>query len=161
MIRPVVPRACRLCGDDRARLRTRLLLSEPLQNAQVIAVTSGAAKEGKTSLAVQLAMSISRALKEVVLIVDGDMRSPDIHHLLDLPLSPGLAETLAGEAQVDDAISSQWDEQLHVLPAHCGSTRTSSSAAASGHRCWTSSALATATSLWIRPRHLWPANRSF
>jgi capsular exopolysaccharide synthesis family protein len=98
-------------------LRTRLLLNRSLNHTQVIAITSGTAHEGKTSIAMQLGMSIGQALREVVLVVDGDMRSPDIHNLVEIPLTPGLAELLAGEADLDDAISSQWDEQLHIIPA--------------------------------------------
>lgn len=104
-------------------LRTSLVLSESLRDMKVILVTSAASNEGKTSLAVQLAVSLARASGRPTLLVDGDMRSPDIHQLLGLTLEPGLADVLAGECSVEDAVQSEYSDQLHVLAA--GRIRTS------------------------------------
>ncbi len=60
-----------------------------------IAVTSTRAAEGKSSTSLALAHSLARAGRRVVL-VDGDMRSPSVHHLLDLPNQAGLSNYLAG-----------------------------------------------------------------
>jgi succinoglycan biosynthesis transport protein ExoP len=98
-------------------LRTALILSEPLKDARVVAVTSAVNAEGKTSVALQLAVSIARASGDKVALVDGDMRSPDIHRVLGLPLSPGLAEVLAGECKLEDAIVSTWSNHVHIVPA--------------------------------------------
>jgi polysaccharide biosynthesis transport protein len=78
-------------------LRTYLVLSESLKDMKTLAVTSSINSEGKTSVAVQLAVSIARASGQPTLLIDGDMRSPDVHNKLDIPLGPGLAEVLAGE----------------------------------------------------------------
>lgn len=98
-------------------LRTLLVLAEELKDAQVLAVTSASNNEGKTSVAVQLAASLARATKERVLLVDGDMRSPDVHRVLQIPSSPGLAEVLAGESTFEDAAATGWRENVDVLPA--------------------------------------------
>jgi succinoglycan biosynthesis transport protein ExoP len=89
-------------------LRTLLVLAEELKDAQVLAVTSASNNEGKTSVAVQLAASLARATKDRVLLVDGDMRSPDVHRVLQIPSSPGLADVLAGESTFEDAAASGW-----------------------------------------------------
>jgi len=98
-------------------LRTLLVLAEELKDAQVLAVTSASNNEGKTSVAVQLAASLARATTDRVLLVDGDMRSPDVHRVLQMPSSPGLAEVLAGESTFEDAIAGGWRENVDVLPA--------------------------------------------
>ena len=98
-------------------LRTCLALSEPLQDVRVLAVTSAANNEGKTSVAVQLAVSTARASGERALLIDGDMRSPDVHKVLETRVGPGLAEVLSGECSVEDAIITDWSSRVHILPA--------------------------------------------
>jgi succinoglycan biosynthesis transport protein ExoP len=98
-------------------LRTCLVLSEPLRDMKVLAVTSAANREGKTSVAVQLAVSIARASGEPTLLIDGDMRAPDVHNVLDGSLEPGLGDVLAGKCSLRDAIVTSWSENLHFLPA--------------------------------------------
>jgi len=98
-------------------LRTALVLSEPLKDMQVLAVTSARNSEGKTSVAVQLAVSIARASGKPTLLVDGDMRAPDVHRLLDIDLEPGLSEVLTGDVTLDEAIRTDWSDYVHVLPA--------------------------------------------
>ena len=65
---------------------------------------SAAASEGKTSIAVQLDASIARATDEPTLLIDADLRSPDLHTILEVSASPGLAEVLAGECPIEEAI---------------------------------------------------------
>ena len=98
-------------------LRTCLALSEPLRDVKVLAVTSAANNEGKTSVAVQLAVSSARASGEMALLIDGDMRSPDVHKVLETRLGPGLAEVLNGECTLEDAIITDWSSRVHILPA--------------------------------------------
>ena len=40
-------------------------------------------------------MSLSRSIKERVLVIDGDMRSPAIHRVFQIERDPGLAAVLA------------------------------------------------------------------
>jgi succinoglycan biosynthesis transport protein ExoP len=64
------------------------------------AVTSTRPGEGKSTTALALATTLARAKRNVIL-VDGDMRSPSIHHLGGVDHDRGLSNFLAG----DDAIS--------------------------------------------------------
>ena len=59
---------------------------------RVLAVTSAANREGKTSVVSQLAMSFTRATGKPLLLIDGDMRCPDIHNVFDVPLGAGLGQ---------------------------------------------------------------------
>jgi len=84
---------------------------------RVFALTSAANNEGKTTVAVQLAVSCARASGETVLIIDGDMRAPDVHRVLETSAGPGLSEVLSGDCTVEDAIITDWSKRVHILPA--------------------------------------------
>jgi polysaccharide biosynthesis transport protein len=73
------------------------------QNIQLLApdvpyrslvVTSALSGEGKSTLALGLAMSAAR-LHQRVLLIDGDLRSPSLHKFLNLPNDQGLATLLS------------------------------------------------------------------
>jgi capsular exopolysaccharide synthesis family protein len=113
----LVGRGLGLFEESIDTLRTCLILSEPLKDMKVLAVTSGSSREGKTSVAVQLAVSIARASGQPTLLIDGDMRSPDVHSLLDTRLEPGLAEVLAHKCALGEAVVRGWGEHLDFLPA--------------------------------------------
>ncbi|MEI8376346.1 MAG: polysaccharide biosynthesis tyrosine autokinase [Planctomycetota bacterium] len=98
-------------------LQTTLTLSEEIGAMRIIAVTSAVSGEGKTSVASQLALSLSRSIKERVLVIDGDMRSPDIHRVFQIDRDPGLAAVLAKECELADAIVTTWSDRVHFLPA--------------------------------------------
>jgi capsular exopolysaccharide synthesis family protein len=98
-------------------LRTSLVLGESMQDMRVILVTSAVPSEGKTCVSVQLAVSLARASGKRTLLVDADMRAPDIHHLLDLPLEPGLSDVLTGDCTLEDAVQTDFSDRIHVLTA--------------------------------------------
>ena len=102
------------CIDN---LQTSLTLSEDIGAVRIIAVTSAVSNEGKTSIASQLAVSLSRSIKERVLLIDGDMRSPDIHRVFKIERDPGLAGVLARKCELADAIVTTWSDRVHLLPA--------------------------------------------
>lgn len=98
-------------------LRTYLSLGKSSQGLRILAVTSAVSQEGKTTLAAQLAVSIARATGQMTLLIDGDMRSPEIHEIFDTELSPGLADVLRGECPVEEALETGFSERLHILTA--------------------------------------------
>jgi len=70
---------------------------------RVILVTSAVEHEGKTTFAAQLAASLARSDKRTLLL-DGDLRHPNVHLALELELGSGLAELLRGEIGADEAV---------------------------------------------------------
>jgi len=70
---------------------------------KVILVTSAVEHEGKTTFAAQLAASLARAGHRTLLL-DGDLRHPNVHLALELDLRAGLPELLRGEIGNDEAV---------------------------------------------------------
>lgn len=98
-------------------LRTTLILSDTMRDMHVLAIASAVSSEGKTSVATELAISIARTTGKATLLIDGDMRAPDVHRIFDVPVSPGLAEVLAGESTLDEAAVETDSEMLDILTA--------------------------------------------
>jgi capsular exopolysaccharide synthesis family protein len=97
-------------------LRTLLLREGGANPVRVVLVTSAAAGEGKTTLASHLASSLARAGRKTLLI-DGDLRSPAVHQLFELPMQPGFSEVLLAEVESPDAVQPTTIDGLSVMPA--------------------------------------------
>jgi succinoglycan biosynthesis transport protein ExoP len=86
-------------------LRTSLLLSQADHPPQVILVTSALPREGKTTAAVNLAVTLAQ-LGDRTLLMDSDMRKPGIRRALNMTTGKdmGLSSYLAGVCSLDDAM---------------------------------------------------------
>lgn len=67
-----------------------------------LVITSALAGEGKSTLALGLAMSAGR-LHQRVLLIDADLRRPSLHKQLNLPNERGLSTLLTSDAPIPDA----------------------------------------------------------
>lgn len=85
-------------------LRTSLLLSQADHPPQVILVTSALPREGKTTAAVNLAVTLAQ-LGDRTLLMDSDLRKPGIRRALNLTIGKevGLSSYLAGVSTLDEA----------------------------------------------------------
>jgi succinoglycan biosynthesis transport protein ExoP len=83
-------------------LRTALLLSQADHPPQVILVTSALPREGKTTAAANLAVTLAQ-LGDSTVLVDADLRKPGVGRLLNLTSGKyaGLSSYLAGVSSLD------------------------------------------------------------
>ncbi|MFC4108496.1 polysaccharide biosynthesis tyrosine autokinase [Micromonospora zhanjiangensis] len=98
------------------KLRTNLRFVDLQEPARVVAVTSAVQGEGKTTAACNLAIALCEAGWQV-LLVDADLRRPQVTEYLGLTGRPGLTDVLLGEVELTDAVQSWGDRSLLVLPA--------------------------------------------
>ena len=72
-------------------------LMNELASFKSLMVTSAVAGEGKSTLALGLALSAAR-LHQRVLLIDADLRRPNLHEMLNLPNEQGLSTLLGSDA---------------------------------------------------------------
>jgi polysaccharide biosynthesis transport protein len=97
-------------------LRTALLVSSPGRAPRHLLVTSSQPREGKTSTALNLAITLAQ-LNRKVLIVDADLRRPRLHKALELANTAGLSTCLSGGEDVERLIVPAGPANLHALPS--------------------------------------------
>lgn len=105
------------------RLRTNSLIAlaeKADKKCQIIGITSAQPSEGKSTVSINLAYSIAE-LGKSVLLIDGDMRRPTVHSVVDLPASPGLSEVLRSEENLAKTItkyhSSTGETSFSIIPS--------------------------------------------
>lgn len=99
-------RASAIRTESYRKLRTNLRFLNVDNPVRVLVITSSVAGEGKSTTAIELSRVLAGS-GERVLLIDGDLRQPKIASYLGLEGSVGLADILAGTADVS-AVTQQW-----------------------------------------------------
>lgn len=84
-------------------LKTNLGYIEPDREIKSIMVTSAHAGEGKTTTIANLAVTMARAGQRVI-VLDGDMRRPMLHHYMGIDNSIGLTNVIAGSCTLRESL---------------------------------------------------------
>jgi len=98
-------------------LRAQIMFAKDRKRPRTIMITSSAPSEGKTFVSANLAVSIAEGIDEHVLLVDCDLRRPDLHQMFGLSTSYGLHECLTGKKKLEDLLIKTKINKLSLLPA--------------------------------------------
>ena len=116
--RVIFPDEESLAADAYRMLRTQLLQRVRQRGARVIGVASPADGDGKTLTAVNLALALAAEPNQTILLVDMDLRRPNVAQLLGIPESRGVESILRGDIGVDEALwRPEGRDRLAMMPA--------------------------------------------
>jgi exopolysaccharide/PEP-CTERM locus tyrosine autokinase len=97
-------------------LRNNILFPVAGVAPQTILVTSSLPGEGKSFVSANLAVSIAMNINKHVLLIDCDLRKPDLHHVFGFGDVPGLSDHLAERRSLDSLLLKTTVEKLTLLP---------------------------------------------
>ncbi len=96
-------------------LRTRIQFSRADRDSlKTILITSPTPKEGKTTVAVNIAGTFAFSNKNT-LLVDCDLRKPRLHHILERKKTPGLIDHLVGDFKLEEIINPTGIKYLSII----------------------------------------------
>lgn len=121
----LVPQVSRSQMADEYRVIKRPLIanamgrgSTPIQNGNLIMVTSALPGEGKSFSAINLAISIAMELDNTVMLVDADVARPSVLNMLGLPPAPGLLDVVdKNSVDISGVLLRTNIEKLSILPS--------------------------------------------
>jgi capsular exopolysaccharide synthesis family protein len=95
-------------------LRTNVEFLALEKKVKVICLTSASLMEGKTTTAINLALTIAQMGKKT-LLVESDLRKPFLHHAFGIPRDPGLTEVIVGNKDWHECVRTVTDLMLGPL----------------------------------------------
>jgi len=98
-------------------LRTQVLQIMNRSGFRTLAITSPHYGDGKTTISLNLAMSIALDLKQTVLLADLDLRKPNLHEYMGLDPTIGLSNYLLQGVPLKDCLIRPAFDRLNTLPA--------------------------------------------
>jgi len=100
------------------KLKARVLNQMPKGDFRnTIMVTSSDIGEGKSVVAINLAVALSNELDYTVLLVDTDLRKPSIHKYFGIEPEYGLSDYLTNKVALNDVLIKTGIGKLVILPA--------------------------------------------
>ena len=103
-------------GEAIRSLHTSLMLSDVDKPPKVVLVASALPGEGKSSIVLSLARLMASCGKRVV-VLDCDLRRPDLHREFGTAQSPGLTDLLSDKVSVFDALRLDTQSPAYLVPA--------------------------------------------
>jgi capsular exopolysaccharide synthesis family protein len=104
-----------IAAEEFRKLKTQIFHRLP-NPPHFILVTSTVPQEGKTMVAVNLALAISQEIHKKAILIDGDLRKPSIH-LERYPNPKGLSDYLLNQTPLFEILLNSGEEGLQIIPA--------------------------------------------
>ncbi|MEM6486338.1 MAG: exopolysaccharide biosynthesis protein [Pseudomonadota bacterium] len=98
------------------QLRSQVLGAMQRKKWRTLAVTSPHENAGKTLTTLNLAIAISQEVNQTVMLIDLDLRKPDLHRALGLPVEGGLIEHLQQGVGLEEVLINPGFPRLVLLP---------------------------------------------
>jgi protein-tyrosine kinase len=98
------------------QLRSQVLASMKRNGWRTLAITSAHENAGKTLTALNLAISISQEVSQTVMLVDLDLRKPNVHTTLGVDVDKGIVDHLQRGEPIENILLNPGYPRLVVLP---------------------------------------------
>jgi protein-tyrosine kinase len=105
-----------MAAEQFRRIRTHVIKPWIENSPKTILITSAMAGEGKSLVAINLAITIATELHSHCLIVDCDLRNPFLSRWFGFQQLKGLSDYLCGDALLSDLLVKTSVEKLSILP---------------------------------------------
>jgi len=104
-------------GENIHKLRAKILHPEDGKKIRSILITSSSPQEGKSFICSNLAISIAKSIKRHALMVDCDLRRPNLHALFGTSPEKGLADYLLHRESIPSLLQPTGLDKLSLIPA--------------------------------------------
>lgn len=104
-----------IVSEQFRKLRTYLLMPNLGTKPKTILITSAFSGEGKSLIAINLAITIAMELQSHALLMDCDLRNPSLSRWFGVDKAKGLSDYLLGNADLPDLIIKTGIEKLSLL----------------------------------------------
>jgi len=98
-------------------LRTRIQSETQSLDHRTILITSSLAQEGKTFIAVNLAITFAREVDQTVLLIDANLHTPGVLNFFGIQEEKGLTDYLLNDEPLSELLIRPGIEKLVILPA--------------------------------------------
>jgi len=113
----IVTQPYSIAAEQYRVLSTRLSLITRSKPSYVLVVTSAVKGEGKTFTTLNMAISMAQDFEEDILLIEGDLKHPDIHEYLKQNPGFGLVDVLEGKVDFESATVDLFNGRLKILLA--------------------------------------------
>jgi succinoglycan biosynthesis transport protein ExoP len=103
-----------LVAESFRQVRTNLMFSGPVDSQRTLLVVSPGPGDGKSSVAINLAVTLARGGASV-LLVDVNFRRPALREIFSDSKPEGLSNILVGQRSLEDLVTPTETANLHVL----------------------------------------------
>lgn len=107
-------------GDFNAAMSSiasELILMKKHKNIKTILIVSAGREDGRTTLAVNLAATLSKVMHQRVLLIDGDLRNPKIQRVMGTGSKPGISSLMEGSSSLKDVVNQNNERNISYISA--------------------------------------------
>jgi len=101
--------------DGIEKLSNNILLKSTKDKSKVLLFTSAIKREGVSTIASQLAITMAKYNKKKILLIDTNLRKPSIDRIFKINNNVGLSDLLRGNGKFEEVIRTTYIDNLYVI----------------------------------------------